>query len=139
MSNPITDYYAQMVNGEVLVNDAVKKQYEILANAVEQPGRFHYDQAIADKHISFMEKFCKQSQGKMGAPITFELFQRAALSSIYGFVDDDGYRQFQECNWFMGRKNGKTTLSSCMALDHLCNDGEGAPEGYFLATIRSSF
>ena len=71
MSNPITDYYAQMVNGEVLVNDAVKKQYEILANAVEQPGRFHYDQAIADKHISFMEKFCKQSQGNMGAPITF--------------------------------------------------------------------
>ena len=136
MSNPITDYYAQMVNGEVLVNDAVKKQYEILANAVEQPGRFHYDQAIADKHISFMEKFCKQSQGKMGAPITFELFQRAALSSIYGFVDDDGYRQFQECNWFMGRKNGKTTLSSCMALDHLCNDGEGAPEGYFLATKK---
>lgn len=136
MANAIIDYYTQIVNGEILVNDMIKKQYDILANAVEQPGRFHYEEDIAFKHINFMETFCKQSQGQMGAPIKFELFQRAALSSIYGFVDDDGYRQFQEVDWFMGRKNGKTTVSSCMSLDHLCNDGEGAPEGYFLATKK---
>ena len=106
MSNAITEYYTKIVNGEILANDMIKKQYDILANAIEQPGRFHYDNDIAMKHISFMQKFCKQSQGKMGAPIVFEPFQLAALSAIYGFVDDDNYRQFQECNWFMGRKNG---------------------------------
>ena len=135
-NNPIIEYYTKIVNGEILANDMIKKQYDILANAVEQPGRFHYSPEAANKHISFMEKFCKQSQGQMGAQIKFELFQRAAMSAIYGFVDDDGYRQYQECDWLMGRKNGKTTTCSCMSLDHLCNDNEGAPEGYFLATKK---
>lgn len=135
MSNYITDYYTKIVNKEVLVNDLVKKQYDILANASEKnTGEFHYDEEVAAKHINFMEFFCKQSQGQMGAPIKFEPFQLAALASVYGFVDDNALRQYREINWFMGRKNGKTTTTSCVSLDHLCNDGEGAPEAYFLAT-----
>ena len=135
MSNFITDYYTMIVNKEVLVNDLIKKQYDILANATEKnTGEFHFDEDIANKHIDFMEIFCKQSQGEMGASIRFEPFQKAALSSIYGFVDDNDLRQYREINWFMGRKNGKTTITACVSLDHLCNDGEGASEGYFLAT-----
>lgn len=135
MSNYITDYYTKIVNKEVLVNDLVKKQYDILANASEKnTGEFHFDEEVATKHINFMEFFCKQSQGQMGAPIKFEPFQLAALAAVYGFVDDNKLRQYREINWFMGRKNGKTTTTSCVSLDHLCNDGEGAPEAYFLAT-----
>ena len=64
MSNYITDYYTKIVNKEVFVNDLVKKQYDILANASEKNiGEFHFDEEIAAKHINFMEFFCKQSQG----------------------------------------------------------------------------
>ena len=90
MSNYITDYYTKIVNKEVLVNDLVKKQYDILANASEKnTGEFHFDEEVATKHINFMEFFCKQSQGQMGAPIKFEPFQLAALAAVYGFVDDN--------------------------------------------------
>ena len=48
MSNYITDYYTKIVNKEVLVNDLVKKQYDILANASEKnTGEFHFDEEVA--------------------------------------------------------------------------------------------
>lgn len=130
----IVDYACKITNGEILANDMVKTQYDILANAVLNPGKYHYDPEIAARHIDFIEKFCKQSQGVMGEPLTLELFQKAMLEATFGFVDDNDERQFREVNDLMGRKNGKTTLTSAVSLDLLCNDREGAPEIYFIAT-----
>lgn len=130
----IVDYINEIDQGRILAPDLVCRQLDRLAETIEAPGRYHFEPDIAARHIEFVERFCKQSQGEMGKPIRLELFQRAILEALYGMVDDDGIRQFTELDLFMGRKNGKTTLSSCMALDLLCNDGEGAPELYFIAT-----
>ena len=99
-------------------------------------GRWHYDERYAMKHVGFIERFCRLPSGKLGAPFRLELFQRAILSVIFGFVDDNGVRQYQEVLWIMGRKNGKTALASAIELDLLVNDGEGAPEVYNVATAR---
>lgn len=130
----ILDYNELLQSGKILACDAVKAAYNSLAEDAVNPKKYHLDTDISDRHIKFIEKFCKQSQGKMGAPLKLELFQKAMLEATFGFVDDDGNRRFQEVNNFMGRKNGKTTLLAGIALDLLCNDNEGAPEIYFIAT-----
>lgn len=130
----ILEYYSQIQDGKILVPDSVKRQYEILANNAEHPDKYHLDLDIAKKHIDFIERFCRQSQGVMGAPLKLELFQKAHLEAAFGFVDDNDIRQYTEADIFEGRKNGKTTELAAVSLDLLCNDDEGAPEIYFIAT-----
>lgn len=130
----IEEYQRQIDAGEVLVNDYIKRTMERLCEDIVNPGKYHLDVAKGQKHIDFIEKFCKQSQGMTGEPLRLELFQKQALEATFGFVDDEGIRRYNEVNWFLGRKNGKTTLSSGVSLDLLCNDNEGAPEIYFIAT-----
>lgn len=130
----IIDYYTQIQDGKILAPDSVKRQYEILARNAEHPGKYHLDLDISGRHIDFIEKFCRQSQGVMGEPLKLELFQKAHLEAAFGFVDDNSIRQYTEADIFEGRKNGKTTELAAVSLDLLCNDGEGAPEIYFIAT-----
>lgn len=130
----ILEYMEAIEKGDILVNSLVRGQMDILAERVIAPDKYHLDVNEAKRHIDFIEKFCKQSQGQMGAPLKLELFQKAVLEATFGFLDDNGIRQYKEVNWFLGRKNGKTTLTSGVALDLLCNDKEGAPEIYFIAT-----
>ena len=73
----ILEYADAIFSGEILANDFIKRQYEILANRVVQPDRFHLDLDIANRHIDFMEMFCRQSQGDKGASLQLELFQKA--------------------------------------------------------------
>ena len=130
----ILEYLKEIESGRVLVPELVRIQYDRLAEEAECPGRWHLDQDLAQRHIDFIEVFCKQSQGEIGKPLKLELFQKAMLEATFGFVDDEGMRQFREVNFFVGRKNGKSELLSGVALDLLCNDKEGAPEIYTIAT-----
>lgn len=130
----VLEYATAVQDGTILANDYIKAMYSKLAEAAINPGKYHLDIDLANSHIDFIETFCKQSQGAMGEPLKLELFQKAKLEAAFGFVDDNNIRQFTEVDDFRGRKNGKTTEAAAIALDLLCNDGEGAPEIYFIAT-----
>lgn len=96
-----------------------------------------FDLERANRHIEFVETFCHQPQGKLGAPLVLEPFQKARWQAIFGFVHQEtGLRQYQEVMIVEGRKNGKTTECAALELDVLINDGEGAPEIYNIATKR---
>jgi phage terminase large subunit-like protein len=97
---------------------------------------YHFREEYAAKHVNFIERFCRLPSGKLGHAFKLELFQRAILSVIFGFVDVEGKRQYREVLWIMGRKNGKTALASAVELDLLINDDEGAPEVYNVATAH---
>ena len=97
---------------------------------------YHFREEHAQKHVQFIERFCRLPSGRLGHDFKLELFQRAILSVIFGFVDADGTRQYREVLWIMGRKNGKTALASAIELDLLVNDDEGAPEVYNVATAH---
>lgn len=97
---------------------------------------YHFREEYAQKHVQFIERFCRLPSGRLGHDFKLELFQRAILSVVFGFVDADGTRQYREILWIMGRKNGKTALASAIELDLLINDDEGAPEVYNVATAH---
>lgn len=128
-------YFSALYDGTILACDKMKRVSEMLLNQFASPGEFHFDYEVAKWHIAFIERFCKRPTGKLGQPLQLELFQKARLQAIFGFVDDNNLRQYNEVMIVEGRKNGKTTECAAVETDLLLNDGEGAPEIYNVATM----
>ena len=130
----LEEYGIAVLDGKIVACKRIKQVYEKLLNNLYNPNQYHFDVDIANKPIDFIEKFCKQAQGKIGTPLKLELFQKAKFQAIFGFVDDNNFRQYNEALTIEGRKNGKTTEMSAIALYMLVADGEGSPECYNIAT-----
>ena len=129
-------YFTALLDGKIPACRRMKQVAELLLENLACPGEFHFDEDIAARHIDFIELFCKTPTGKLGTPLRLQLFQKARLQAIFGFVDDNDLRQYQEVLIVEGRKNGKTTETAGIEIDLLVNDGEGAPQIYNLATKR---
>ena len=129
-------YATDVLDGNIIACDKIKRQYERILKDLGSQERWHFDLARANRPIEFIERFCKQSQGALGANLKLELYQKAMLQAAYGFVDDNNLRRYQEVLNVIGRKNGKTTLLSAIQIYMLVADGEGAPECYQIATAK---
>lgn len=127
-------YCTNILDGKIVACEKMKLVSQKLLDNLYFPEEFHFDETIANKHIAFMEKFCKVPSGNLGAPLQLQLFQKARFQALFGFVDDNDLRQYNECLIIEGRKNGKTTECAAVELDLLCNDNEGAPQIYNVAT-----
>ena len=138
MDNYIEEYYNEIVSGKVTVSNKVRRTYKHLVNNIKNPqGAFHFDENKADRAIEFIQTFCHLSKGKTGGKlIELELWQKALVSAIFGFVDANDLRQYREVLLLVGRKNGKSALESAIALYCLIADSESAPEIYSVATKR---
>ncbi|MCD8911228.1 terminase large subunit [Staphylococcus gallinarum] len=138
MANYIEQYYQEMVNGNITVSNRVKKQYKNLVEDMNNHPKYIYDDAKAQRPIKFIESFCKHSKGELaGKPLVLDLFQRAYISALFGFVDKEtGYRRYTESFFFVGRKNGKSTMLAAIALYMLMADGESGSEVYSVASKR---
>lgn len=127
--NYIALYWKKIESGQIIVGDKI---HRIMSQLIDlQNGsnkKYHFDPILANRGIIFIESFCKQYKGKIGAPIKLELFEKAILQAVYGFVDRKGIRKFQEILIILGRKNGKSTLLSGLGLFQLTSDHEGGPE-----------
>lgn len=128
-------YFTQIADGKITACDKMKRISDRLMEQFLIPGEFHFDYDIASRHTTFIEKFCKLPTGKLGTPLKLELFQMARLQAIFGFVDDNDLRQYNEVLIIEGRKNGKTTETAAVELDMLVNDHEGSPQIYNVATM----
>lgn len=128
-------YFTSLYDGSIIACNKMRRQSEKLLENFYNPGEFHFDFDIANKHIEFIERFCKLPTGRIGTPLKLELFQKARFQAIFGFVDDNNVRQYNECFIVEGRKNGKTTETAGIEIDMLCNDKEGAPQIYNIATM----
>ena len=127
-------YCTGILDGRITACRRMKQVSERLLEDLINPGEFHFDPDIAARHIQFIQRFCKVPSGRLGAPLKLELFQRARLEAVFGFVDDNDLRRYNEILIIEGRKNGKTTETAAVELDLLVNDGEGAPQIYNVAT-----
>lgn len=127
-------YCTEVLDGKIVACRKIKQISEILLTDIAKPGKYHFDPFAAELPVKFIETFCKQPTGKLGAPIELQLFQKARIEAIFGFLDDNGLRRYHECLIIEGRKNGKTTEIAAIECYMLLGDGEGAPQVYNLAT-----
>ena len=132
------EYYEQVLDNKIVACRRLKQLAEIMLERIDRTYKdWHFDYEYANRPCRFIEHFCYLPSGKIGRPFVLEPFQKAAIQVMYGFVDDNGFRQFHESLWELGRKNGKTSLSSALLLYSLMADGEGAPQCYTSATSRA--
>lgn len=136
--NPILEYYEQIQSGRVTVCDKIRKWYKHLSDKVINPtDGYHYEAKRGNHIIEFVENYCRHSKGKMGGQLVrLELWEKAWLAATFGFVDDDGIRQYNLSVLIIGKKNGKSLLASAVGLYMLIGDGEPGPEVYAVATKR---
>ena len=136
--NYIREYNSKIQSGEIKTSRRVKAVYARLVKEMDdENSSFYFDEEAAMRPIEFTETFCKQSQGELGADLKLELFQKAYIQALFGFLEKEtGFRRFNETMFLVGRKNGKTTLLSSIALYMLIADYEGAAEIYSVATKK---
>ena len=136
--NWVKEYYRRIKSGDIITSRRVKAVYERLVKEMgEDSIPYYFDEETGERPITFIETFCKQSQGTIGAPLKLELFQKAFIQLLFGWLEKDtGYRRFRETLFLCGRKNGKSTLLSGIALYMLVADYEGAAEIYSVATKK---
>lgn len=136
--NYIKEYVEKIERGEIVVGKKIKKIYKkLLKESSNESLPFYFDEEKGNRPINFIETFCKQAEGEIGKPIKLELFQKAYIQALFGFVyRDTGLRRFNETMFLVGRKNGKTTMLSAIALYMMIADGEGSAECYSVATKK---
>ena len=138
--NYVREYWRKIESGEIVTSRRVKAVYgrlmaEMDSHAADSP--YYFDEETGERPIIFIERFCKQSQGTLGAPLRLELFQKAFIQTLFGWLlKETGYRRFRETLFLVGRKNGKSTLLAALALYMLVADYEGAAEIYSVATKK---
>lgn len=135
--NYILRYWDEIQSGRILVCKKIYKTYKKIVHDIHNPGRWHYDDRRAKHALYFIEEYCRHSQGEMGGKkIVLELWQKAMISTIFGFVDNDGYRKYRRAIWIVGKKNGKSLVASAVGLYMQIADGEMGPEVVSAATTR---
>lgn len=136
--NWIVEYNNELTSANFGVSARLKRIYANLISEIEKPtGGYHFDEKAANRPIEFIERFCKHSKGEWsGEAFKLELFQKAFISALFGFIDENGNRKYREAFFYVARKNGKSSLLAGIALYCLVADGEGGAEIYSIATKK---
>lgn len=139
--NWVREYADAIAAGNEVVSDKVREVYNREVSWMDHsPADFPYyfDEAEGERHIQFIERFCKHSKGKFaGKPVELELFQKAKIQLTFGWRDiNTKTRRFREVVDIRGRKCGKSTETAAVEWDVAVNDHEGGPEIYCTANKK---
>jgi len=133
MNNYILERYQRIKDGTDNEGKLIRQWYEYIIKGLEKKS-FYFDQKKASKVIKYIENFCHHHEGEL-APglLKLEPWQKADLSIIFGIVDKNGYRQFREVLYVMGRKCGKSLVGSSVSSYMTFLDGEYGARIYYVA------
>ncbi len=135
--NPVLEYWEEIESGREVVSHKIYVMYKYLAHLINNPGEYFYSAKRANHILEFAENYCKISKGAgAGKPVRLELWEKAMLAAVFGIIDINGNRLCREALLIVGKKNGKSLLSSIVGLYMLVGDGEPGPEVYAVATKR---
>jgi phage terminase large subunit-like protein len=137
--NYIRQYWEKIQSGEIVACKRLKQQYAKLIDELDHPrDPWVFDIERACQPIEFIETFCRHSKGKwIGKPVRLELFQKAKIQSVFGFVHaETRLRRCREVFQLVGRKNGKSTEKAATGNYMMVGDGEGGAEVYSVATKK---
>lgn len=130
-ANYIYEYYDEINSGRIIAGKWVKLLYAYITKGM-QNGQFKFNAKKANKAIKFIENFCHHCEGRTDL-LKLELWQKAAVSLMFGIVEEDGTRVFREVFIVIGRKNGKTLFASAIIAYMAYLDGEYGAKIYCLA------
>ncbi len=141
LKNPDKACHKVLTTYKKLVQDLYKPKQVSFFNEITEETETHtyvFDLEKGNRPIIFIEKFCKHSKGKWaGKPIKLELFQKAKIQALFGFVDEETrLRKYKKAIWFEARKNGKSTEDAGIGNYMLTSSGEGGAEIYSIATKK---
>ena len=131
--NAITAYWEEIQSGGVIVGKWIRMLYDVIMKGLAEK-RWFYDDRLAQNALGFIERFCHHYKGQL-APrrLKLDLWERAAISLIFGIVDGSGKRQFSQVFWPVGRKQGKTLIAGGIGTYMGYAAGEFGSEIYYLA------
>ena len=138
-TNYVLEYADAIASGKIRTSKKVATIYAKLADEIRNPkAPYYFDVKKSTKPIRFIETFCKHSKGEWaGKPVKLELFQKAYIAALFGFIDErTGYRRYTESFFMVARKNGKSTMLAGIALYLLIADQEPGAELYTVATKK---
>ena len=118
------------------VKDACQRQVDDLARWSKKSAPFTFDVERAAKVCRFIELLPHTKGPLAGTPIVLEPWQIFSLTTVFGWVTPAGFRRYRRVYIEVPRGNGKSALSSALALYMMAADGEGGAECYSFATTR---
>jgi phage terminase large subunit-like protein len=127
----IHEYHHKITTGEIVAGKWIKLLYDKVVREISD-GLVFYDAKKATKAITFIENFCHHCEGRSDL-LKLELWQKAAVSLIFGIVDEDGLRIYREVFMVIARKNGKSLFASAVIAYMAYLDGEHGAKIYCLA------
>lgn len=140
--SPILEYYERIKSGDEVVSRKIARVYRKLAEdlngSVGDDGTvYHYSHSRANHILEFAENYCRHSKGKLGGQlVVLELWEKAMLAAMFGFIDDEGRRRYREIILIVAKKNGKSLIGSIVGLYLQVGDGEPGAEVYAVATKK---
>lgn len=136
--NYVKEYYKAIDKGKEVVSLKVATVYErevkwMIDNPKDFP--FYFDENVGLRPIQFIERFCRNSKGKMARQnIKLELFQKAKMQLTFGWLEKDtNMRRIREVVDLRGRKCGKSTETAGVEWYVLVADNESGAEIYCTA------
>ena len=131
MHSYILAYYQAIKDGSIVVGKWILMFYAYIVDGLAK-NEFFFDVKKANKAIRFVEAFCHHCEGRNDL-IQLELWQKAALSVIFGIVDANGLRIFREVVLIVARKNGKTLFAAAIIAYCIYCDGEYGAKAFCVA------
>jgi len=95
-----------------------------------------FDETRASHVCKFIELLPHIEGEWEGKPLILDPWQIFILTTVFGWVDENDKRRFKTAYIEVPRKNGKSALSSGVALYCLVADGESGAQVYSAATTR---
>lgn len=140
--SPILEYYERIKSGAEVVSRKIARVYRKLAEdlngSIGADGTvYHYSHSRANHILEFAENYCRHSKGKLGGQlVVLELWEKAMLAAMFGFIDNEGRRRYREIILIVAKKNGKSLIGSIVGLYLQVGDGEPGAEVYAVATKK---
>lgn len=138
-TDPVTAYAKSVTSGETVagpfVRDACARH---LRDLEEAPARgFRFDLDKVHRVISFFSNVLRLVGGEHeGKPFDLAPWQAFVVGSLFGWVNEDGYRRFRVCFIEAGKGSGKSPLSAGVGLYMLVADNEPRAEIYAAAAKK---
>lgn len=139
-----TTAYALKVNSKgITAGKTVQKACKRHLNDLKKSYKdfpYKFSQNRANHVFRFFETFCKHSKGEWaGQSIKLELWQKFIIGSLFGWIDkEDHTRRFNLSYVQIARKQGKSLMSSGIALYMFMIDNEQGAECYTASVKRDA-